>query len=439
MGWDRGPVEPPRETPRRGPEAMPWDAPRQGQAQGPEAMPWEAPHQEQAPLPREPMPREPMARQAQPREPMPTEAPGQQEDLPPWESREQAPDRQPGWRTALGRGREPSRPPEQPQEWSPFSKSSEPASSQGPGGDATGGPGAPEPSEGETRVSREAIRAAIRGEAVPGGALPGFDARGSRADRTGRGGGDDRGDRLVLPEATGEGPPSRRANAFPSEAELLKQPPRWQRMLRRLPVETPGEGQPRRAPSVRDRERQRALRRFGVLVAIIVVVGAGLWLASVRGRSPSEAGRPSATAPPPALVSVQAASVAASTQSGSRLAGNVIDGKLGTFWSRLVPSNDAQPFLRFSFDHPVELGRVAIAGGASGSEFSKRPRPQEVELQFSDGTTLRTTLADKQGFQTVNFRPREVDRLRLVVLSTYPSSGPQRTSISEVRFFAVRS
>jgi hypothetical protein len=210
-------------------------------------------------------------------------------------------------------------------------------------------------------------------------------------------------------------------------------------MLRRLPVETPGEGQPRRAPSVRDRERQRALRRFGVLVAIIVVVGAGLWLASVRGRSPSEAGRPSATAPPPALVSVQAASVAASTQSGSRLAGNVIDGKLGTFWSRLVPSNDAQPFLRFSFDHPVELGRVAIAGGASGSEFSKRPRPQEVELQFSDGTTLRTTLADKQGFQMVNFRPREVDRLRLVVLSTYPSSGLQRTSISEVRFFAVRS
>jgi hypothetical protein len=209
-------------------------------------------------------------------------------------------------------------------------------------------------------------------------------------------------------------------------------------MARRLPVDVPGEGQPRRAPSARDRERQRALRRFGVLIAVIVLVGGGLWLASGRGRTPSEAGGPSATTPP-TLVQVQVASVAASTQSGSRVAGNAIDNKLGTYWSRLVPSDDDQPFLRFSFDRPVELGRLAIAAGASGTEFSKRPRPQEIELQFSDGTTLRTTLADKQGFQAVNFRPRDVDRVRLVVLSTYPSSGPQRTSISEVRFYAVKS
>jgi F5/8 type C domain len=209
-------------------------------------------------------------------------------------------------------------------------------------------------------------------------------------------------------------------------------------MLRRLPVEVPGEGQLRRAPSARDRERQRALRRFGVLVAIIVLVGGGLWLASVRGRS-SNTGGTSATAPPPALVQVKPASVAASTQSGSRVADNVIDGRLGTFWSRLAPSDDDQPFLRFSFDQPVELGRLTIAAGASGAQFAKRPRPQEIELRFSDRTTLRTTLADKQGFQTVNFKPREVDRVRLVVLSTYPSSGPQRTSISEVRFFRVKS
>ncbi len=160
-------------------------------------------------------------------------------------------------------------------------------------------------------------------------------------------------------------------------------------MLRRLPVAVPGEGALRKAPSVRERERQRAMLRFGVLVAVIVLVGGGLWLASVRGRSSSNTGTTSPTAPPPALARVEPTSVAASSQSGARVADNVIDGKLGTFWSRLVPSEDAQPFLRFSFARPVDLGRVTIAAGASGAEFSKRPRPQEIELQFSDGTTLR--------------------------------------------------
>jgi hypothetical protein len=242
---------------------------------------------------------------------------------------------------------------------------------------------------------------------------------------------------LVLPEGTSQTPPGRRAGSFPSDDELLKQPPGWHRMLRRLPVSVPGEGPLRKPPSARDRERHRALLRFGTLVAVIVLIGGGLWIASGRG-GPSSGTAPGATAPPAALVRVEPASVAASTQSGSRVADNVVDGKLGTFWSRLVPSEDDQPFLRFSFDQPVELGRLEIAGGASGAEFAKRPRPQEIELQFSDGTTLRTTLADRTGFQTVSFKPREVDRVRLVVRSTYPSSGPQRTSISEVRFFAVK-
>ena len=206
-------------------------------------------------------------------------------------------------------------------------------------------------------------------------------------------------------------------------------------MVRRLPA---GQGQVRRAPSARERERKRALLRFGVLVAVIVLVGGGLWLASLRGRSSSSTAGTSPTTLPPVLERVAPASVAASTQSGSRIADNVLDGKLGTFWSRLAPSDDDQPFLRFSFDQPVELTRVSIAAGASGTEFSKRPRPQEIELRFSDGTTLRTTLADRQGFQTVSFKPREVDRVRLVVLSTYPSSGAQRTSISEIRFFRVK-
>jgi hypothetical protein len=284
-------------------------------------------------------------------------------------------------------------------------------------------------------VSREAIRAAIRGEPVPEDALPGLDDPQDDPRR---------GDRLVLPPH-GEGERDPSDNSFPSEADLLKQPPAWERAMRRLPATSTaaptagatGEAAERKAPRRSD-ERQRALRRLVVLVAVIVVIGSGLWFATMRDKSPG-GGAAGTTAPAPTLVRVRPSAVAASSQSGSRVASNVIDGKPGTFWSRLVPSQDDQPFLRFSFNQPVQLGRVQIAAGAAGAEFSKRPRPQEVEIQFSDGTTLRTTLADKTGFQTVNFRPREVDRVRLVVLSTYPSSGPQRTSVTEVRFFGVKS
>jgi hypothetical protein len=229
--------------------------------------------------------------------------------------------------------------------------------------------------------------------------------------------------------------------SFPSEEQLLKRPPRWERLLRRTPIPVPGEGRLRRAPSARDRERQRAMLRFGALVLVILLVGGGLWLASGRDKPAGVAtgGESPRTTASPVLTSVQPRRVLASTQSGSRIAGNVLDGKTDTFWSRLAPSDDNQPYLRFFFDRRHPLTRIAIASGASGSEFSRRPRPREIELRFSDSSTVRTTLADRKGFQTVRFSPREVGVVRLVVLSTYPSAGPQRTSISEVKFFATKN
>ena len=247
-----------------------------------------------------------------------------------------------------------------------------------------------------------------------------------------------RGDRLVLPPGADQGAPPR-PNAFPSERELLKRPPFWRRALRRVPVSVPGEGSLRKSPSVRDRERHRALLRFVALTVVILLVGTGLWVASTRDKSPTTAIGGATTVPAQALTQVKPTGVAASTQSGSRIATNVIDNSLGTFWSRLVPSQDNQPSLRFTFGQTIDLARLQIAAGASGSEFGKRPRPQEIELRFSDGSTLRTTLADQPAFQTVSFNPRKVNVVKLVILSTYPSSGPQRTSISEVRFFAARS
>jgi len=243
------------------------------------------------------------------------------------------------------------------------------------------------------------------------------------------------------PAETTEVATAARRSSFPSEQQLLRRPPLWERVLRRTSIPLPGEGALRHAPSARERERKRALLRFGALVLVIALVGGGLWIASTRKHAEVAAGGGDAapgTTASSALSSVRPARVQASTQSGSRLATNAIDGKTATYWSRAAPSEDEQPFLRFFFSKPVKLARISIASGASGAEFSRRPRPRQVELRFSDGTTMRTTLADRPGFQTVSFSPRSIDVLRLVILSAYPSAGPQRTSISEVRFFAAK-
>jgi hypothetical protein len=283
---------------------------------------------------------------------------------------------------------------------------------------AAGPPGGPPPAAGTTSAPAEA---------------PSYESAWPTADPTRA----TRARRTARPAAE----PAPRTS-FPSESALLKQPPTWERLLRRrtrLPV--PGEGSLRRAPSARERERRRALLRFAVLALVIVLVGSGLWIASTR--KPAETaggggGGNNGGAAAPALVSVRPARVLASTQSGSRVATNVLDGKPDTYWSRSAPSDDNQPFLRFFFNRKVKLARISIAAGAAGSEYSRRPRPRQIEMRFSD-STVRATLADRASLQTVSFPPREVDALRLVVVSTYPSAGPQRTSINEIRFFAVKS
>ncbi len=391
-----GPFTPDRATPSEwhGLDAPRRDAPAaEGSGQGPERRVLSAAetawgtrdfvHRPEAPEPRGAPPREAPPREVPPREAPPREAPP------------------PG---APTRGVQPRDP------WAPTAPP--PGSGSAPFPAETPPPGTawPPAERGAGRTERAGRPQSARSRSEPGG----------RA-------------------SAGAGPA--RLSSFPSEEQLLKRPPLWERLLRRTPIRVPGEGTLRRSRSTRERERRRALLRFGVLVLVIVLVGGGLWLAAGRGPAGEPTGGNSSgtgSTASPALTKVRPGRVVASTQSGSRLATNVLDGKTDTFWSRSAPSDDNQPFLRFFFDRPVKLARISIAAGASGAEFEHRPRPREVELRFSDGTTMRTTLADRTGFQTVAFAPREVDVVRVVILSTYPSAGPQRTSISEIRFFAAK-
>ncbi len=204
---------------------------------------------------------------------------------------------------------------------------------------------------------------------------------------------------------------------------------------------------PERLPSARRSwaggARRRALRRLvavlGALavLAAVAVVGTRL-LRPGGGGTPATTTRGAQAARSFTLVRVRP-TVEANSESGSRKAANLVDGNLSTFWSK-SPNG---PFgkLTFSFGQPVRLGRIAIAAGAPGAEFARRNRPKTIELTFSDGTTLTRGLADKPGFQNVDFSPRSVTQVTIRIADAYkaPETAPNhnRTSMSEVRFFTV--
>jgi len=214
--------------------------------------------------------------------------------------------------------------------------------------------------------------------------------------------------------------------------------------------------EPGKAPSPQSRQlaagerpaghsaRGQALRRLGVVLAIFVVLAAAMIAASRLLRPDRQGGGSVTTTSRPAqakaftLVSPAKVKIEASSESGSRKAALLLDGNLGTFWSR--DPTDQFATLSFSFAEPVQLGRIAIAAGA-GAEFKLRHRPKTLELTFSDGSTLTKTLTDQPKLQNIDFPPRSVTRVTVKITDVFQApttrENYRRTSISEVRFFSA--
>src|SRR6266508_3674940 len=198
--------------------------------------------------------------------------------------------------------------------------------------------------------------------------------------------------------------------------------------------------------SSRGRRRRRSRGSLRPASAPPATVSAGRRCAGSRLRRPDRqdggsvtpASRP-AQAKTFTLVSPAKVKIEASSESGSRKAALLLDGSLGTFWSR--DPTDQFATLSFSFAEPVQLGRIAIAAGAAGAEFKLRHRPKALELTFSDGSTLTKTLTDQPQPQNIDFPPRSVARVTMKIAAVFqaPSTGSnyRRTSISEVRFFSA--
>lgn len=128
----------------------------------------------------------------------------------------------------------------------------------------------------------------------------------------------------------------------------------------------------------------------------------------------------------------------ASTSIAGHLPGLATDNATSTYWAALA--RDKAPELTIKFGGPVDLAEIGFTSGASGTapadQFVNQPRPKQVHLVFSDGSTTDIALKDdsKAVFYPIN--AKQVTYVQIHVMSTYLPEGasPSSVAIAEVEF-----
>ena len=128
----------------------------------------------------------------------------------------------------------------------------------------------------------------------------------------------------------------------------------------------------------------------------------------------------------------------ATSSLAGHLPGLAMDGYVNTYWA--ASAADRTPDLRLSFAAPTDLAEIGFTSGAAGSapadQFLAQPRPHDVHLVFSDGTTQQVTLADQPKAQFFPLTAKQVTFVEIHILSVWPTAGPAPSSvaIAEVEF-----
>lgn len=214
--------------------------------------------------------------------------------------------------------------------------------------------------------------------------------------------------------------------------------PWYQRLFRRQPKayaagERPGTMRP-------GTERGAARRRPGfgrtlrnvVLIALALGVLAYMLVPGVRdGVNGAIAGVRRIVAPE--LVASNPISAQASAELPGHEALLSIDGKSNTYWSADLASAPL-PNLILGFERPVDLSRVLITSGAS-DDFEAQPRPRDVRLTFSDGSTSELSLRDEIEPQSYEIDARQVTSVVFEILSVYGGLQGNAVSVTELEFF----
>ena len=141
----------------------------------------------------------------------------------------------------------------------------------------------------------------------------------------------------------------------------------------------------------------------------------------------------------PRYENVYPAKVEASTALPDHPAPAAADRAPNTYWAEDGPTNGENEGLIFTFDRPVDLGRIGFYNGAQTKpqDFLAQPRLRDVLITFDDDDQRTSlTLKDDDAFQSYEIEAKQVTTLIVLIESVYLSpQGGTAASIGEVEFF----
>lgn len=124
--------------------------------------------------------------------------------------------------------------------------------------------------------------------------------------------------------------------------------------------------------------------------------------------------------------------------SGDEEASQVADSSYLSAWQEKASGPGVGESLSFAFDQTRTIQELRIIPGHALSldNFQNYSRPQELKLNFSDGTSQTAVLADEMKMQYITLsRPVKTDRVEMILNSIYAGKFmPDDTFITEVEF-----
>lgn len=138
----------------------------------------------------------------------------------------------------------------------------------------------------------------------------------------------------------------------------------------------------------------------------------------------------------------ETASVASVTASSNLTGADATEAGFGdarTFWASAPgPGYGAGSQLVFTLASPTEIDRMVIFPGIQNGQFDIRSlaTPKDITLEFQDGTTVNTTLAEiespQQQRQLVTFDPETTGWVKLTINTVFPPRGQSADGVGSV-------
>jgi hypothetical protein len=139
----------------------------------------------------------------------------------------------------------------------------------------------------------------------------------------------------------------------------------------------------------------------------------------------------------PSTAPVRPVSVTASSEVRGHPAQLASDTYSDTYWA-VDLTKDPHPILTLTFAGPTDLVYAWFTNGTA-EKYTEQPRPKNLHITYSDGSSQDVTLLDKHDAYGVELHARNVTWMKIQVMSVYDATGSGPNSkimaLAEIELF----